>query len=83
MFKVQIERKAQKKLAKVSEPYFSNIKKAILNLASNPRPNGYKKMKGVDAFRIQVANYRIIYEIEDDILLVNVITIGHRKNVYL
>ena len=82
MYKVRIERKAQKKLAKISEPYYSNIKIAILNLGSNPRPKGYKKLKGRDAFRIRVANYRIIYEIFDTELFIHVINIGHRKDIY-
>lgn len=43
---------------------------------------GYKKLKGRDGYRIRVANYRIIYEILDDVLLVDVIEIGHRKDIY-
>ena len=82
MYKVQIERKVQKKLAKIPSPYFSNIKTAILNLCNNPRPQGYIKLKGRDAFRIRVADYRIIYEIQDDVLLVQVINLGHRKDIY-
>ena len=82
MYKVQVERKAQKKLAKIHSPYFSNIKTAILNLADNPRPNGCKKLKGRDAFRIRIADYRIIYEIHNNILLVLVIDLGHRKDIY-
>jgi len=82
MFKVQLERKIQKKLAKIPSPYFSNIKTAILNLCNNPRPQGCKKLKGRDAFRIRVADYRVIYEIHDDALLVQVIDLGHRKNIY-
>ena len=82
MYKVRIEKKAQKKLAKISNPYYSKIKSAVLDLAQNPRPKGYKKLKGREAFRIRVADYRIIYEIEDHILLVDVIDLGHRKNIY-
>ena len=82
MYKVQVERNVQKKLAKVSIPYYSNIKTAILDLGDNPRPQGYKKLKGTDAFRIRVNDYRVIYEIQDDILLVQVIDLGHRKDIY-
>lgn len=81
-YKVRIERKAQKNLAKVQEPYYSNIKTAILDLGKNPRPPGFIKLKGRDAFRIRVASYRIIYEIQDAILLVVVIDLGHKKEVY-
>jgi len=82
MYKVRIERKAQKNLSKIPEPFYSTIKTAILNLGRVPRPVGYKKLKGREAYRIRVANYRIIYEIHDKILLVDVIDAGHRKNIY-
>ena len=55
---------------------------AIENLAENPRPKGYKKLKGRTGYRIRVGNYRIIYEIFDDILLIDVIELGHRKDIY-
>lgn len=82
MYKLRIEKAVVKALEKINEPYYSKIKTAILNLAKNPRPAGYKKLKGRDGFRIRVANYRIIYDIFDDILQVDVIDMGHRKDVY-
>lgn len=82
MYKVRIERTVQKTLQKINEPYYSKIKTAILNLANTPRPAGYKKLKGRDGFRIRVADYRIIYDIFDDILTVDVINLGHRKEIY-
>ncbi len=56
--------------------------KAISNLASNPRPDGYKKLMGRPGYRIRIGDYRVIYKIEDKILIVFVIDIGHRKNIY-
>lgn len=82
VYKVRVERRAQKKLAKIPEPYYSNIKDAILDLGNDPRPTGCKKLKGRDGYRIRVADYRIIYEIQDSILLVDVIDLGHRKDIY-
>ena len=82
MYKLRIEKTVQKALEKINEPYYSKIKTAILNLAKNPRPVGYKKLKGRDGFRIRVADYRIIYDIIDNILTVDVIELGHRKEVY-
>ena len=66
----------------IHEPYFTNIKKAIYALADNPRPQGYKKLKGRDGYRIRVADYRIIYEVFDSELLIDVINLGHRKDIY-
>ena len=82
MYKLRIEKSVLKSLKKINEPYYSKIKTAILNLAKNPRPNGYKQLKGRDGFRIRVADYRIIYDIFEDILQVDVIDLGHRKDVY-
>ena len=81
-YRVALKKHALKALEDINEPFYSNIKKAIYKLASNPRPNGYKKLKGRDAYRIGVGEYRIIYDIFDDILLVEVINLGHRKNIY-
>ena len=82
MYKLRIEKDVIKALEKINEPYYSKIKTAILKLAKNPRPVGYKKLKGRDGFRIRVADYRIIYDIFDNILTVDVIDLGHRKNIY-
>ncbi len=82
MYKLRIEKAVLKSLEKINEPYYSKIKAAILKLAVNPRPAGYKKLKGRDGFRIRVADYRIIYDIFDNILQVDVIDLGHRKEVY-
>ncbi len=55
---------------------------AATALANNPRPAGCRKMQGQDAWRIRVGDYRIIYEIHDDTLLVIIIRVGHRSDVY-
>lgn len=81
-YRVTLKKKAIKLLAKINEPYYSNIKTAIYGLAVDPRPNGCKKLKGRDAYLIRIANYRAIYEINDEILLVDVVDVGHRKDVY-
>jgi mRNA interferase RelE/StbE len=78
-YKVTLKKRAIKALEKMNEPYYSNIKEAIYRLAEKPRPAGYKKLKGRDGYRIRVADYRIIYDIFDDVLIVDVIDLGHRK----
>ena len=82
MFNVTLKKQVVKVLEKINEPYYSKIKESIYNLADNPRPVGYKKLKGRAGYRIRVADYRIIYDIFDDILLVNVVDLGHRKDIY-
>jgi mRNA interferase RelE/StbE len=81
-YKVAVEKKAAKALEKINEPDYNRVKMAILNLANIPRPFGYIKLKGRDAYRITVGTYRIIYEIIDNRLIVNVVAVGHRKDIY-
>jgi mRNA interferase RelE/StbE len=82
MYQVVIEKQAQKQLSKISPPDYSKVVTALKELASNPRPYGYKKLKGRPGYRVRVGDYRIIYRIEDNILTVFILTIGHRRDVY-
>lgn len=81
MYELIIEKKAQKQLAQIPQPWYNKTVKAIKALANDPRPNGYIKLKGRTAYRIRVGNYRVIYEIHDNILTVHVLIIGDRKEV--
>ena len=79
LYSLNFSKQALKELEKINEPYYSNIKQAIANLTINPRPQGYKKLKGREAYRIRVANYRIIYEVFDTILSICVLAIDAGK----
>ena len=79
---LDFSKQALKELEKINEPFYSNIKDAILDLTENPRPNGYKKLKGRDAYRIRIGNYRVIYNIFDNELIIEIIALGHRKDIY-
>ena len=81
-YTVVLSKKAQKQLDKLSDLIAMPIIDSILSLEDNPRPQGYIKLKDRDSYRIRVGNYRIIYEISDDILLIEIINLCHRKNVY-
>lgn len=81
-YSISIERPAQKSLAKISQPFQNRIIDAIRALADNPRPTGVKKLSGRDAWRIRIGNYRVIYEIHDDRLVVLIVSIGHRRDIY-
>jgi len=82
MYQVVISNKAEKALQKLPGTVYKRMVATLRNLAQNPRPVGCKKLKGRDAWRIRVGNYRAIYEIEGDKLLVFIISIGHRKDIY-
>ena len=81
-YSLNFSKQALKELEKINDPHYSTIKKAITNLTLNPRPQGYKKLRGRDGYRIRVASYRIIYNIFDAELTIDIITLGHRKDIY-
>lgn len=82
MYQLVIDRYAQKQLGKIPPPHFNRIIKAINELADNPRPVGYRKLTGRPGYRIRIGDYPVIYSIEDKILTIFVIDIGHRKEIY-
>ena len=83
MYKVEFTKSARKDLERVNPVYFVSISAHIKKLANNPRPFGYIKLAGFDKlYRIRIGGYRIIYSIKDDVLIVEVIKIDHRRNVY-
>ncbi|MGF7082457.1 type II toxin-antitoxin system RelE family toxin [Mucilaginibacter sp. UYCu711] len=81
-YKITISRVAQKQLDKLPDNLALRLVDSIYTLANEPRPTGCKKLKGREGYRIRVGDYRIIYEIIDDMLIVNVVKLGHRKDIY-
>lgn len=81
-YAVFIEKYAQRQIRKFDQNAIVQIKSAILSLAENPRPPGYIKLKGENAFRIRVNQFRIIYEIDDSSITILIVAVGHRKDIY-
>ena len=82
-YAIQFTNSALKQLYKLSKDISYKIARDINELGYHPRPIGYKKLKGEDdLYRIRCGNYRIIYQICDKVLIVLVIRIGDRKEVY-
>jgi len=81
-YKLNFSKQASKALEKIHEPFYSSIKRVINDLAENPRPHGYKKLIDRKGYRIRVADYRIIYDIIDRELIIDIITIGNRRDIY-
>ena len=81
-YRVLIERRAQRELDRLPVAIRQRLNAAIARLAGDPRPTGCLKLRGEDAWRIRVGVYRVIYEIQDDRLIVTVIRLGHRRDVY-
>lgn len=81
-YKIELASSAvEKQLDKVPDDIYSNVDKAIQGLRSNPRPHGVKKLS-TGGWRIKIASYRILYEIDDDKTIVKIYRVKHRKEAY-
>ncbi len=83
MYSVVLSRSAEKFLYSLSGKSSKLLIKALEELGKDPFAGDIKKLKGADdEYRKRVGKYRIIYRIENDVLIVDVLSIGHRKNIY-
>ena len=82
-YELRITPTARKEIDRLPTQARERVEVAIVSLADNPRPFGSKKMRGLqDTYRIRVGNYRVIYEVQDDALLIIVVAVGDRKDIY-
>jgi mRNA interferase RelE/StbE len=82
-YRIEIKSSARKALASLPRPMQRRVQARIDELARNPRPIGVKQLKGPEAFlRIRVGDYRVVYAVHDDVLVVLVIRIAHRREAY-
>ena len=82
-YSLQIKKSARKELESIATKVDrQRIIKRIESLADDPRPPGALKLSGLERYRIRQGRYLILYTIEDSVLMVQVIKIGDRKNVY-
>lgn len=81
-YRVSILRRAQKELANLPSEAFERVRDTLRGLADDPRPLGCKKLQGREGWRIRVGNYRVLYKIDDDQKTIEVVHIGHRRDVY-
>ena len=83
MYKIEFKRSAKKELSKLPQKDQVLILKAIKRLSDDPLPSGSKKIVGSElTYRIRIGNYRVIYNLYNKELTIEVVRIGHRKNIY-
>jgi mRNA interferase RelE/StbE len=82
MFRVVLSRSARKSLDAIPAAIADRIVQRLRSLELNPRPSDVKKLRGREGWRIRVGDYRVIYSIHDEELLILVVTLGHRREVY-
>lgn len=82
-YRVEVARRAAKALAALPRSEQQRVRAAIDLLAETPRPPGCVAMAGEQStYRVRTGVYRMVYEVHDDVLLVQVVRIGHRREVY-
>jgi mRNA interferase RelE/StbE len=81
-YTIEFRPAAFKEFRKIDRAVQPRIHGAIAMLAQDPRPPASRPLRGRDAYRLRVGDYRILYTIEDRILLIVIVTIGHRRDVY-
>lgn len=82
-YQIEWKRSAVKELRKLPRLMISKVVAAVDDLTSNPRPEGCRKLVGSeDTFRIRVGDYRVLYNIFETRLIIEIIRVGHRKDVY-
>ena len=82
-YEIRIARRAAKSLAALQRRDQQRIRAAIELLAEDPRPPACVALAGEDAvYRVRVGDYRIVYEVRDDVLLIHIVRVGHRREVY-
>ncbi len=82
-YTVEIKPAAKRQIKKLTLPIQAQISQKLAELELNPRPVDVQKMSGEEnAYRVRVGDYRIVYEIFDRVLLVLVVQVGHRREVY-
>lgn len=82
-YRIELAPSAVRQLRKLDAGARRRIQAAVELLAEVPRPPGAKKLVGGDGeWRIRTGDYRIIYEIRDDVLVILVLAVGHRREIY-
>ena len=81
-YKLTFKKSVSKDLHRIPKKDVPKILRCIESLADNPRAEGCIKLSGQENYRIRQGSYRIVYEIRDEVLIVNVIKVAHRSSVY-
>ena len=82
-YKIEWKNSAYKELQKLPRPMIPKVVAAVSDLSNDPRPQGAKKLAGSEySYRIRIGDYRVVYEIFDNKLVIEIVRVRHRKDVY-
>jgi mRNA interferase RelE/StbE len=82
LYRIELRPAAVRALRKIDSDMRGRVQGAIALLAQDPRPPAARALQGRPGLRVRVGDYRIIYTVSDDVLLVVVVAVGHRRDVY-
>jgi mRNA interferase RelE/StbE len=81
-YQVRIKRPAEREMDSLPRAVFARVSQAILSLGEAPRHMGVKKLRSREAYRLRVGSYRVVCTVDDSARAVEVIAVGHRREVY-
>ena len=81
-YRIEVRPAAVRALGKLDRDVQPRIRAAIALLAEDPRPPASRPLRGRPGYRVRVGDYRVIYTVADEVLLIVVVTLGHRRDVY-
>ncbi len=81
-YKIVFKKSVAKDLRQIPEEDIQRILKHVDSLKDDPRPAGVEKLCADEKYRIRQGNYRILYMIEDEIVTITIVKVGHRRDVY-
>ncbi|HRQ88281.1 MAG TPA: type II toxin-antitoxin system RelE/ParE family toxin [Bacteroidia bacterium] len=82
-YRIEWRKSTRKDLRRIAPQEVQRIVSAVEGLVADPFPSGCAKLSGSErAYRIRVGDYRVIYEVIDDVLIIEIIKVGHRRDVY-
>jgi mRNA interferase RelE/StbE len=82
-YRIEWKKSAYKELQKLPRQIIAKVVAAVADLSSNPHPTGSKKLTGSEhSYRIRIGDYRVVYEIIENKLMIEIVRARHRKDVY-
>ena len=81
-YRIEIKKSAAKEIEHLPHRDIQAVLNKIRSLCKNPRPPGCKKLSGWEKYKIRCGDYRILYSMEDHILIIYIVQVGQRKDVY-
>jgi mRNA interferase RelE/StbE len=81
-YKIVFKQSVAKDLRPIPNKDVQSILKRIEQLEHDPRPPGSEKLTGAEKYRIRQGNYRILYTVDDELVIVTIVKIGHRRDIY-